>query len=419
MKRLFYLCLFILSGTLALFTSEEPIKFTKVISSYTFQCAHFSPDAKKNKPYPSRNSLFPEEKNHNTCEKLPRNTIIKEPTAPIKKILFIMPALLLGGTEWAFLNMINTLQLPSNSYELCIMKRGGILEQFLKKDIKIISWEEAQAKTFDIAVSYAHWVPPTLWAEKIHARRKIQWIHTDMKNVGWIPKINKAWLDVDTYVLVSEGSKKSFDETCPALSGRSLVVHNFIDNDRIRTQAEEAIHDMKTNDRLLNVVSVCRLNRVKGLDRAIKAMKQLKDKGILFRWYVVGEGVERENLERLIRKYHLQDNFILLSSRLNPFPYLKKADIFVLPSRSEAFPLSCIEAKVLACPIIITKVSSANELIISGTNGLIVENDTEGLYKGLKLLLTKRHVREKFAKNLQGYEYDNSKSLEEVRKIFF
>jgi glycosyltransferase involved in cell wall biosynthesis len=334
-----------------------------------------------------------------------------------KKVLFIMPEFLLGGTEWAFLNMINSIDSLPISYEICIVKRGGILEQFLKPDSKIISWREACSSSYDIAISYAHKIPPPMWVDQIKASRKIQWIHTDLKGAGWTPQLEEAWFKVDHYVLVSQKSKESFDEVCPSLASKSCVVHNFIDNDRIRKEATKRIYDMPTEDKLLNVVSICRLDWIKGLDRAIRVTKRLNDEGLFFRWYVVGEGRERENLEKLINKYHLQDTFILLGSRLNPYPYLRKADIFVLPSRSEAFPLACIEAKILARPILITKVSGAKELISSGTNGLIVTNNDQGIYEGLKRLLSHQKLRKKFSRNLQGFDYDNSSSLEELRII--
>jgi glycosyltransferase involved in cell wall biosynthesis len=344
-------------------------------------------------------------------------SLIPTSKAASKKILFIMPYFSLGGTEWAFLHMLNLLP-PIHSYTLCIMTRGGVLEQFVKRDIEIISWQKAQRKYFDVAISYAHWVTPPVWASKIHAMRKIQWIHVDLKGVRWTPEVSKSWLSIDDYVVTSDKARESFNQVLPQLASKSCTIYNLVDSERIRKQANEPIADMSEGDGILNVVSVCRLDWIKALPRALAIHKRLDEEGILFRWYIIGEGSEHKMIERLIQQNNMQGKFILLGQRLNPHPYMKKADIFAALSYSESFSLVLAEAKILKRPIFVTNFSGASEQIASGIDGLICENNEEVIYQGLKQLLTRPLLRIKFSQALRSFEYDNSTSLKKIEELF-
>jgi glycosyltransferase involved in cell wall biosynthesis len=165
-------------------------------------------------------------------------------------------------------------------------------------------------------------------------------------------------------------------------------------------------------------VTVCRLDPCKGLDRAIRIHKRLDDEGISFRWYVVGGGPEKERLKELIQENHLDNKFILLGTKINPYPYFKKADLVAMLSYHEGFCIAVTEAKILERPIIITKFSAANEQIESGKNGLIVENDEEAIYEGMKKLIQDPFLRSEFSHNLQGFTYDNSQSYKIMEELF-
>jgi glycosyltransferase involved in cell wall biosynthesis len=339
-----------------------------------------------------------------------------------KKVLFIMGGFSsLGGTERAFLNMTNSLEISDVQYELCILKRGGVLEPFLRKDLKIVSWEKARAHSYDVAISYDHGVGPRFWAHRIKAKKKVQWIHTDLRGAqfNWTPTFSRAWNKIDTFVCVSDKSQESFQSLYPKLSKRCIVINNIIDNAQVRTLAKAPIQDMPKEDGLLTMVSVCRLAKPKALERTIRVHKRLDDEGIHFRWYIIGDGDLKSDLEKLIRECHLEGKCILLGSRLNPYPYMQKADLFALLSYVEGFPLALIEAKILSRPIIATNFSGAKDLIHSGRDGLIVDNNEEAIYQGLKRLILSRELRHHFSNTLKGFEYDNSPSLEKIEKLIF
>jgi glycosyltransferase involved in cell wall biosynthesis len=327
----------------------------------------------------------------------------------------------LGGCERAFLNMTNALDISEGDYELCILHRGGPLERFLNKDLKIVSWEEARRRRYDVAISYDHGVGPRFWAHRVRAKKKIQWIHTDLKGAAynWTPAFSKDWKKIDTFVCVSDKAKESFQSLYPKLSDRCIVINNIIDNHQVRSLAKVPISDMPKENGLVTMVSVCRLSKPKALDRAIRVHKRLEDAGIHFRWYIVGDGDQKEELEKCITECHLEGKCILLGPRLNPYPYMQRADLFALLSYVEGFPLALIEAKILSRPIIITNFSGARALLQSGRDGLVVDNDEEAIYEGLKTLILSRQLRNRFSGALQGFEYDNSPALEKIEELIF
>ena len=96
------------------------------------------------------------------------------------------------------------------------------------------------------------------------------------------------------------------------------------------------------------------MSKEKGIDLALEAALELVKIGRSFKWYVIGDGGERYDLETKIKEYHLENRFILLGLKANPYPYLKHAFLYVQPSRYEGKSIAIDEAKILAKPIITT-----------------------------------------------------------------
>ena len=117
-----------------------------------------------------------------------------------------------------------------------------------------------------------------------------------------------------------------------------------------------------------------------------------------FSWRIVGEGPERAKLETLIAENHLGDCVILEGSKVNPYPYMKYAALFVHPSYVESQGLTILEAMAFGIPCVVTKSRGPCEFIEDGVNGLLTEQTPESMTeKVLKILTDKelyRHIRE-------------------------
>ena len=116
----------------------------------------------------------------------------------------------------------------------------------------------------------------------------------------------------------------------------------------------------------------------------------------------------------------MEDYFKLMGYTDNPYECINGADMFILPSIFEPFGIVIVEAMTLGVSVLATSNSATGELIKSGYNGLIVDNSNEGLYEGLKKVITDRSLIDKFKDNLIKYDYDkeNDKILKQLYKLF-
>ena len=184
-------------------------------------------------------------------------------------------------------------------------------------------------------------------ADYVKAKRKVAFVHIDHSQAGYSRRMDKnSYGEMDRIFTVSDEVRTAFLSVYPEYADRVSVFHNIINWDRVRSSAqlEGGFTDDYTGMRLL---TVGRLTEQKALDLSVQAMKLLKNQGIQARWYVLGEGEERANLHRLIRKLDLEQEFILLGSSDNPYPYFKQADIYVHASRHEGKSIAVQEAMYL------------------------------------------------------------------------
>lgn len=270
-------------------------------------------------------------------------------------------------------------------------------------------------------MSYAQWTDPRKWLS-IKTRRRVQWVHSDVRcdhKASYFKRLMKERKQFDRFVLVSNEAKNNFDSFFKKAKDKEETIFNIVDNKEIKRLAlEKDVSNEMPREGLPTVLTVARLSAEKRFDLAIQVHEYLEKQGIHFKWYVVGEGGERENLEKLIKKARLEGKFILLGRRENPYPYIKQTDIFALLSHAEGFGLVITEAKILNKSVLVTDFKASREQIQSGKNGLIVQGTIESVAEGLKKLLLNPELRAKFEKNLEGFEYDNSHSLDQMTQLF-
>lgn len=134
------------------------------------------------------------------------------------------------------------------------------------------------------------------------------------------------------------------------------------------------------------------------------------DNGYYHKIYVIGDGPEREKLENLVKANDIDETFLLLGKKENPYPYIKNATYFCLLSKFEGYGMVIEEAKILNKPIIITD-TAAREALVNYKNSKILNNTEEGIYNGLKKAIeTKLQESETEA-------YDNENIIEELKSI--
>jgi glycosyltransferase involved in cell wall biosynthesis len=271
-------------------------------------------------------------------------------------------------------------------------------------------------KEYDVAISYL-W-PHYFVAKKVKAKTKIAWIHTDFSTVNTNIQVDlDMWKHFNHIVAVSEQCKQAFIKKYPTLEKRTIVIENITSPNFVQTLAQEKIDHPIMDDQRFKIVTVARLSYAKGIDRAIKALELLKQRGYEdIVWYVVGYGGDEAMLERLIAEKGLAKNFILLGKAINPYPFMKVADLYVQPSRYEGKAVTVGEAQILAKPVLITNYPTAASQVINQFDGLICEQSIEGIAAGIEKLYNDQSMRNMLISNCKQTNYENSH--DELKKLY-
>jgi len=132
----------------------------------------------------------------------------------------------------------------------------------------------------------------------------------------------------------------------------------------------------------------------------------------------MGEGVERNRLEKQVKQCNVYNNFILMGIKTNPYPYLRWCDIYVQPSRHEGYCITLAEARCLKKPIVTTDFAGAKEQINNNSTGFITEFDEEQIYIAVKILMDDQKIRQKFENNLTKQKVDTSNEVTKLLKLF-
>ena len=151
------------------------------------------------------------------------------------------------------------------------------------------------------------------------------------------------------------------------------------------------------SDERVKILTVGRFTSQKGIDQAIEVCRRLKEENMTFGWYLIGWGEEEKHYRELISLYSLEKEITILGKKVNPYPYIYECDIYVQPSRHEAWGLVVQEARVLNKPIICTAFAGADEQIINTETGYIVPlGDIDELSVVVKRLIINRNDRMNF-----------------------
>ncbi|MGG2066215.1 glycosyltransferase [Bacillus sp. S14(2024)] len=264
-------------------------------------------------------------------------------------------------------------------------------------------------KEYDVAISYQDYWSKYFIAEKTVASKKLAWNHCNLSKVGmdiqFEEKYNKL---IDYWITISDECKDVLNSMFPDMLAKTYVIENIISPSVVRRMAIEDVPVMKENFSGCCIVTVGRLSHEKGIDLALDACLKLVQCGYDIRWYIIGEGKQKSELEKKIRKNNLQDRFILLGVHSNPYPFMKHAEIYVQPSRTEGKSIAIEEAKSLGKSIVVTNYQTVASQIVDMETGLISSISGEGLFIRVRELLDKPELHNLFSINLDDYKGNES-----------
>lgn len=208
------------------------------------------------------------------------------------------------------------------------------------------------------------------------------------KNLFHRIRIKKATGKADMVAYRSLAVKRNFECYVPQVADTYIAWSGI--PEKLTENARQLLKTDKKTGGTRKFISVCRLLKLKQIDKVIISLNELKQKEYKWEYVIIGEGPERKNLEQLVQKFGLENqiHFPGKLPREKVFQQMLKSDFFVMPSYNETFGLAYLEAMANGCVVLGSKGWGVDGIVENGKNGFLVnpENDREILHAIQNLL---------------------------------
>ncbi|UMB60338.1 glycosyltransferase [Lutibacter sp. A80] len=389
-----------------------------------------------------------------------------------KDILFIMNSLNCGGAEKALVSLLQVIDYNRYNVDLYLFKKEGMFIKDVPKEVTILqqpknysffdmsikkaivqnlkkgnfklifyrmlagfvykiekkpvvreqkAWKYLKkvipslSKKYVAAIGYLEKTPNYFCIDKVNAKIKIGFVHTDLEKLGIdFIKEQKYLTKLDHIITVSKELRDRLSLRLPFLSSKITFIENIVSKNKLIKLSNEPM-SISLDKNYFNILYVGRLAKEKGLFFGLDAIEILIKKEYKIKWLIIGEGNKKEELEKASQDKGIRENIIFLGFKENPYPYMKECDLFLLPSFYEGKSISLEEVKLLHKPIVVTNFSSAQDQIVDNKTGLISEFTPKSIADNIERLFVSNDLRESFIKNL-SLNMDGTES--EINKLY-
>lgn len=360
--------------------------------------------------------------------------------------------------DWIHIHYLNKGEMITTNRPQDIPQKAFrvIYQKVLKTFPRLLYKFILKGKKYDIEFAAIHGMRDDILNSPDKSSKKIVWIHNDLRKTefhDYTDEEIRKFFGFDKIMVISEQIQQDFENQAKTDDERNRIVriYNPLDTQEILNKAEqfdkltvtaleerhpesveefhpepvEGRHPEPVEERHPEpvegptFVSVGTVFPQKGFDRLLKVHKKLLDEGFKHRILIVGDGYDFENVKKLKSELGVDKTATMLGFTDNPYPYFKAADFFILSSRYEGFPTVLYEAIVLKKTIVATDVSGVREMLNEGELGLIVENSEEGIYEGMKEVLTNPEISSSYQKKLENYNppFNLENSVRKIQEI--
>lgn len=275
-------------------------------------------------------------------------------------------------------------------------------------------------KTYDAVIGFRPGICTNIAAFAVNADKKLTWWHHGEYDLNQNAEkdYHLACKEMTSVISVSESCVAFLRKNLPDISAKLKIIPNLISVTDVSVKADEIVPYKKKDD-TKHIVSVGRLASEKHMENNVFAAQKLVEHGITnFKWYIVGDGFERNKLETLTQENGMSEYFVFTGSKANPYPYMKHADLFVHPSYVESQGLVVLEAMALGIPCVVTKSLGPCEFIKDGVNGLLTEQSPEALAEKVVEILSNQELYDKVKANTYCPErFSPCKVIKEVEHL--
>ena len=262
----------------------------------------------------------------------------------------------------------------------------------------------------DIIIDYDMGLLRNLHKINLQNKKIIGWSHAGSGELLRKKQKRENVNKYDCIVTINETMKEGYLKN---YNNKEVVkIYNFLDFDLINKKSEEKMEE----DYGKYIISIGSLTKNKNHELLINAFKILKDKyKVSEKLLIVGEGKERENLEKQIRELNLGNDILLLGQKENPYKYIKNSELYVLSSKNESFSLTLVEAMFLKKLVISVKSNGPIEILENNKYGVLIENDADEIAEKINYYLRNEDERKKYEE--LGYERTKNFGKEKGKQI--
>lgn len=334
----------------------------------------------------------------------------------MKRILFLIHDLSVGGAEKVLVNLVNNMDYTKFDVTVIALFGGGTNEKFLNRNVrfkyifkKVFPANSKIMKIFSPSLLHKLFVKERYdceisYLEGPSARiisgcrdksvKLITWIHTvqQTKKKAAVSFRNyseseKCYSKFDKVICVSENIKADFISLYPKTKGIE-VLYNTNETEKILELKDEPVSSDVFKENTIKLCGVGRVISLKGFDKLAKIHKRLRDDGYPVYTYILGIGPETDKIKEFCTQNGIANSFVFLGYDTNPYKYVYKCDMFICSSAVEGFSTAATEALIVGTPVVTTLVSGMKEMLGENNEyGVIVENNEDALYSGIKNLL--------------------------------
>lgn len=376
---------------------------------------------------------------------------------PKIKVLFRLRSLEMGGVPRVVLDLLRNLPKDKFDFTLMLNLYQGELTKDIPKDIKLIVVEKGKEQMssnpliqklqlgwrrlkleiydrfpsllykikvpekYDIEVSPGYAEFDMVLNSPDKKSRKIGWFHSDVsydKDKARVLSRIEKMKRFDFMIFGSKQTRQVIDDLYQVTYPKSTVIYNVIKVKEVLAKAKLFDYDFNTDVPVFS--SMGRLHSRKGYHTLMNVHKRLLDDGFLHKIAVIGGGNEMDNLKIQRKDLGVEDSFILFDSQINPYPYIKASDYFILPTQSESYPLVIGEVMCMQKPIISTNVGGIAEMIDDGVDGILIKYDEQEMYDAMKSFMTNPELVNKIKQGTFSapQKFDEDEIYRQITKVF-
>ncbi|MBW4734900.1 glycosyltransferase [Prevotella melaninogenica] len=391
-----------------------------------------------------------------------------------KKILFIIGILDTGGVSKSMLSLLNVIDKDKYEVSLLMMNASGAFSNQIPTGVRVLSDSRLTALTsgfsgikdlisfrkgigfhpilglfslirflisffdkslsgvfltrifpkitdecFDLIVEYNGQQDLYYMVNKLQGKRKITFFHSDYRKWRYYEKADRKYFGkVDGIYTISEECVSALKEVFPEYTDKFHLMENISSPSLINKLADELIEPALTKQQHdFIIASLGYVSIGKGSELAVQVAKKLKEVGISFEWWFIGGVTNDWDYQGFVKKNGLEDNVKFLGVKANPYPYLKRADLYVHLSKFEGKSIALDEVKVLCKPVVVTNFSTVHDQFEDRLNASICEMTVEDATNKVTELIHNASLRQSYIDYLKQHIVDNSNEIEKIYSL--